>query len=531
MTNPDQKDIARQLAKILATDPFTRSRRLSSFLQYIVEAFLKNYRNRIKAYSIAVEVLGRPINFDPQTDNIVRVYGSKLRKELKRYYLTEGKEDPIIISVPKGGYFPVIHPRDRMFSTNGLPKASNNGTFLKQIFDSDPCVAVVMFEHLNKEEGAGYLATGLTHEILIALTKFSPLQVKGPIASDEGPDMDISQVLHKYNARFVLQGWIHYHLPEIKISITLSDASNCSKIWAKSFKYNLVEVSLYEIEDEVASKVAAVIGDGLGVVFRKLQSETYDHHIRFNDLTQAVLNYNHAWETQHPADWEGAIITIDEALEDHPNNALLLALFANSCYADVLYELNVVPDAISKMQTFAQRAVSLDPTLQIACYNLVPQHAFFGRAKACVEEAYKVWELNPNHARILSGCAVATVSVGAYGTGRDFIEQAKLLNPHYPGWYHFIDYMIHFAHKKYEKAWSFAQMIHVEGLYLHPLFRAATLGKLGRKKEAQPYLHELLRLKPAFASRYQEYLRPLFVTPRHVDMIWDGLRKAGIEES
>ena len=54
------------------------------------------------------------------------------------------------------------------------------------------------------------------------------------------------------------------------------------------------------------------------------------------------------------------------------------------------------------------------------------------------------------------------------------------------------------------------------------------LGKLGRTDEARPLIEELLRLKPDFSRRPQEYIRRLFVTDEHVDMVWDGLAKAGI---
>jgi hypothetical protein len=46
------------------------------------------------------------------------------------------------------------------------------------------------------------------------------------------------------------------------------------------------------------------------------------------------------------------------------------------------------------MEGLARKAVALDPNLQIARYNLVVQHAFFGRAKESVEEAHRVVAMN-----------------------------------------------------------------------------------------------------------------------------------------
>lgn len=66
----------------------------------------------LKAYTVATEVLGRNADFDPQTDPIVRVEATRLRRALDRYYLAEGRDDPVRITMPRGGYSIVIHGRD-----------------------------------------------------------------------------------------------------------------------------------------------------------------------------------------------------------------------------------------------------------------------------------------------------------------------------------------------------------------------------------------------------------------------------------
>ena len=89
------------------------SERQRNLLSYLVTEELEGRGERLKAYSIATEVLGRPNNFDPQQDSIVRVEIGRLRQALERYYLIEGKDAPIVISIPKGQYRPVFtaaHP-------------------------------------------------------------------------------------------------------------------------------------------------------------------------------------------------------------------------------------------------------------------------------------------------------------------------------------------------------------------------------------------------------------------------------------
>jgi hypothetical protein len=96
--NPGQRDFE-------ATD---RERR---FLGYVVEETLAGRGSRIKAYSIAVEVFGRNAAFDPQNDPIVRINAGHLRRSLERYYLTAGRADPVLITIPKGGYVPTFEAR------------------------------------------------------------------------------------------------------------------------------------------------------------------------------------------------------------------------------------------------------------------------------------------------------------------------------------------------------------------------------------------------------------------------------------
>ncbi len=77
---------------------------MRDFLRYLVDATLTGEVDRTKEFSIAVEVFGRDESFDPQTSSLVRVEAGRLRRTLKQYYLTLGKDEPLRIEVPKGKY-------------------------------------------------------------------------------------------------------------------------------------------------------------------------------------------------------------------------------------------------------------------------------------------------------------------------------------------------------------------------------------------------------------------------------------------
>ncbi|MCX8999749.1 hypothetical protein NOF55_21830 [Rhizobiaceae bacterium BDR2-2] len=94
------------LEKILASQTFARSEKLRSFLGYVVEKEQNGGAQALKGYCIGVDVFGRPEEFDPSSDPLVRVQAGKLRKLLDRYYETEGQDDLVRITIPTGGYVP-----------------------------------------------------------------------------------------------------------------------------------------------------------------------------------------------------------------------------------------------------------------------------------------------------------------------------------------------------------------------------------------------------------------------------------------
>jgi tetratricopeptide (TPR) repeat protein/TolB-like protein len=102
----DREGVKRALDRLLAWPEIARSPQLTKFLSYIVDRRLSGEAQSIKAYSIAVDVFGRPPHFDPQADPIVRVQARRLRGLLDEYYRGPGAEEPVRIQLPIGRYVP-----------------------------------------------------------------------------------------------------------------------------------------------------------------------------------------------------------------------------------------------------------------------------------------------------------------------------------------------------------------------------------------------------------------------------------------
>jgi hypothetical protein len=105
---PDNADIRAAVEKIAASEQFRSAPQLVAFLRFVVDMEISGRGDRIKAYTIAVEALGRGEDFDPQRQPIVRVEAGRLRRTLEAYYAGPGRGDIVIIDVPRGGYVPTF---------------------------------------------------------------------------------------------------------------------------------------------------------------------------------------------------------------------------------------------------------------------------------------------------------------------------------------------------------------------------------------------------------------------------------------
>ncbi len=97
-----------ELQRVLASRAFAKQERLQTFLTYIVEALLSGKAAELKERTVACEAFGRPVDYDPKTDPVVRVQARRLREKLEEYYASEAAGAAIRITLPKGGYVPEI---------------------------------------------------------------------------------------------------------------------------------------------------------------------------------------------------------------------------------------------------------------------------------------------------------------------------------------------------------------------------------------------------------------------------------------
>src|SRR3984893_7748532 len=93
-----------QIDRILHSDEFRSSDVLRRLLAYLADKAVSGEADQLKEYVIAIEGLGKPSSYDPQHNSAVRIQVGRLRQKLGEYYRTQGKDDEIIIDLPKGRF-------------------------------------------------------------------------------------------------------------------------------------------------------------------------------------------------------------------------------------------------------------------------------------------------------------------------------------------------------------------------------------------------------------------------------------------
>jgi hypothetical protein len=102
-----------QLECLIGSAPFRNSKRYTSLLRHLVERTLEGREAELKERRLGVEVFRRPVDYDPNSDPIVRTSAGELRRRIAQYYHEARSESEIRIDLPVGSYVPEFHTSPR----------------------------------------------------------------------------------------------------------------------------------------------------------------------------------------------------------------------------------------------------------------------------------------------------------------------------------------------------------------------------------------------------------------------------------
>ncbi len=98
-------ELADALNRLEQSESLARKPNQARLFRFLARRLLEGTNEPVKEYVLGVEALGRPADFDPKTDSIVRVEIHKLRRTLESYYESgPGRDEALLIRLPKGAY-------------------------------------------------------------------------------------------------------------------------------------------------------------------------------------------------------------------------------------------------------------------------------------------------------------------------------------------------------------------------------------------------------------------------------------------
>ena len=171
----DKALVLTAIEKISASPMFAASPRQQRFLHYVVTHTLDGNTDRLKGYTIGVDVFDRGSDFDPNLDAIVRVEAARLRNKLREYYENDGRADKVMIELPKGSYGVEIMLREQAYSVEQMPTVATKPQ--SKNVEPGTTLAVLPFINLSPDPGQDYFVDGIADSLIFELSKLSGLLV------------------------------------------------------------------------------------------------------------------------------------------------------------------------------------------------------------------------------------------------------------------------------------------------------------------------------------------------------------------
>lgn len=471
-----ESDIQSHLDKVVNSLPFKQSQRQQRLLAYLVKAYLAGESNRIKGYTLALEVFDKGADFDPDSSALVRVEVGRLRSKLLEYYSQAPVEDPIVFELPKGKYQLLVQSR---------ASAIEVATPATQDVAEKPSIAVLPLIDLSEKKDQAWFAEGMTEDLITDLSKISGLTVCSRYASQQvKPDeFKPSELAEALRVRYVLQGSVRRDSQRVRINVQLIDLKAEQLVWSE--RYDRPSDNALTVQGEVSECIVSQLRVKLTPLeqvrlghLETSNSEAYEEFLKGMQLV-----WLHSETCNHQAR-----IHFTRAIELDPNYGSAYACMTRTLVYDYTMRWNG-----ADLSTLYQALDTIEAGLQVD--GLLPiAHAmkswvelWFSRYSNAIEAGRKAVSLDPNNtdARIFLSIALSLAQFGDEALVHSMV--ALKLNPRptaFHLWVHgtaqvrndlFVD-----AASTYQKAIKVGP-----GFLPNHIFLIHSLVKAGLRKEAE----------------------------------------------
>jgi len=526
-TKASEDQITAQLKQIVDSVSFVNKNRPKRFLTYVVRETLAGRGDRLKGYSLGLEVFDKTEDFDPQSDAIVRVEAGRLRRLLEHYYMEEGARDPIRISLPKGTYVPLMEeniPSEKKTSHDPILSAAAAPP-------TGPAIAVLPFDNIGGDPAQEIFCDGITEEIITQLSISPSLYVisRKTTAQYKGKAVDVRALSRDLEAHYVLEGSIRQAGDMVRVTAQLLDATNAAVVWAERYDRKLTPHTLIEVQDEIATHVAATIGDTYGAVMRTSAVAMKRSSTEYMEAYESMLLLHDYLFELSPATHLKARESLEKAVKIDPNYPDAWAGLAFLALDEYRFSFNLREEnPLDTALKYAEKSIALSSKYSIAWYAMTIIHFHRGEVDRFRDNIRMGLSLAPNSPAILADSGVYMCLLGELDEGLALVKKAMALNPQHPSWCHFALFHDHYIHGRYTEAADQISIIDTPDWFWPHALQSINYACMGRMEESRTAAENTLRLYPDFKANAEKECRKWFTRDQDLEKYLQGLKLAGL---
>jgi TolB-like protein/Tfp pilus assembly protein PilF len=563
--------IVAELERVVSSQHFQASERRRAFLRFIVEETLAGRDGSLKGYTIALAVFGRAESFDPQADPVVRLEARRLRRDLDSYYVDAGQNNPVRIAIPKGSYVPYF---ERHAST--LPAPASAPPFdsgyvpqpnIAKVLDGreptvfrraliaaafaatlsialaatwvwmaprapplgssrGPAVLIMPFEALSPGDNARYFALGIGQELTGNLFQFEGFRLFTSSASADQPaGLAASQFGRSLDVAYIVSGSVQTSAEEVRVMTTVSNARSGEVVWTRTYTRSADPKSLMEIQSQLASEIATVIGQPSGVIRSDIGNKPSPRDMASYTCVLQAHGYQRTFSR---ALFDPVMQCLEDTVQRDPEYsdawAMLGWLHAHAG-RNAYTGLDNAQKEYAKALEAASRAVELQPNNPLALKALAAIYHYLGRYDESDRIGRQAIRLNPNDPDALGQFGWRLAIRGNFSEGVPMLKRAIERSVSPPAWYfHFISVDLYLK-GEYEQMLRVAEQAAVSDTGFSQLLIAIANAELGHRGATEAALKKMLQHEP-LARDPAGFLRRNGAADQVVDALMAGLRKA-----
>ena len=399
-------------------------------------------------------------------------------------------------------------------------RSAHNQSLAVPVDSQGKSLAVLPFTDLGSDPGTSYFSSGLGEDLTTDLSQIDGLTVISYASSLGYADMEsgFRSIAEELGADYLVRGTVRQQGRQLRINVSLVNSDDGFNIWSK--RYDRSADDPFDVQSEVTREVTQALALTLSTKPNQRSINT--------DARKMLLRGVERQREATPLAYEEARVYFNRALAFDPDyaraHASIAATYGRSAMLNSTAE-NKKGDIDNGLRS-AVAAIQIDPELPLAYYSVGLLNLVLKDFEKALSAARHAIELDSNFADGYALLAELSFLGGDLNEALYSIRRAKLLHPHHPPSYTWIEGSILFQLNRFGDATKFL----AEAVELSPSFNpalvtlAANHVNLGEIDKARSLLKKVKQEDESFS--YQATVEQIsFNLLQRKNALLDGLSK------